>query len=60
MYSVLSVMSFRLPRPDELWLWMSQRLLPYLHKNQSGQGSYSVTLGSPRLRQIRLQEGTSE
>ncbi|XP_054850621.1 polycystin-1 [Eublepharis macularius] len=43
-------------RPDEFWVWMSQGLLPYLYNNQSGSGSHSTTLGSPRLRQIRLQE----
>ncbi|XP_053221798.1 polycystin-1 isoform X2 [Podarcis raffonei] len=46
----------RIKRSDEFWVWMSQGLLPYLYNNQSGRGSYSVTLGSPRLRQIRLQE----
>ncbi|XP_072838441.2 polycystin-1 [Pogona vitticeps] len=43
-------------RSDEFWIWMSQELLPFLYNNQSGQGSDSITLGSPRLRQIRLQE----
>uniref|UniRef100_A0A670JHV8 Polycystin 1, transient receptor potential channel interacting n=1 Tax=Podarcis muralis TaxID=64176 RepID=A0A670JHV8_PODMU len=48
----------RIKRSDEFWVWMSQGLLPYLYNNQSGRGSYSVTLGSPQLRQIRLQEGS--
>ncbi|KAJ7306099.1 hypothetical protein JRQ81_010465 [Phrynocephalus forsythii] len=46
----------RIQRSDDFWAWMSQGLLPYLYNNRSGQGSHSVTLGSPRLRQIRLQE----
>ncbi|XP_077173138.1 polycystin-1 isoform X2 [Paroedura picta] len=44
-------------RPDEFWVWMSQGLLPCLYNNQSSLGSRSTTLGTPRLRQIRLQEG---
>ncbi|XP_048348686.1 polycystin-1 [Sphaerodactylus townsendi] len=46
----------RVKRPDEFWAWMSQRLLPYLYNNQSSSGSCSTTLGSPQLRQVRLQE----
>ncbi|KAL8174894.1 UNVERIFIED_CONTAM: hypothetical protein K2H54_004875 [Gekko kuhli] len=46
----------RIKRPDEFWVWMSQGLLPYLYNNQSGSGSPSATLGTPRLRQIRRQE----
>uniref|UniRef100_A0A7M4F3Z7 Polycystin 1, transient receptor potential channel interacting n=1 Tax=Crocodylus porosus TaxID=8502 RepID=A0A7M4F3Z7_CROPO len=45
-------------RSDEFWIWMSQVLLPYLYSSQSGRESYSLTLGVPRLRQLRLQEGT--
>nr|XP_056722162.1 polycystin-1 [Euleptes europaea] len=46
----------RIKRPDEFWVWMSRGLLPYLYNNHSGSGSCSTTLGTPRLRQIRLQE----
>ncbi|XP_061456021.1 polycystin-1 isoform X2 [Rhineura floridana] len=46
----------RIKSSDDFWVWMSQGLLPYLYNNQSGRGNYSITLGSPRLRQIRLQE----
>ncbi|XP_066496885.1 polycystin-1 isoform X2 [Tiliqua scincoides] len=49
----------RIKRSDEFWVWMSQKLLPYLYDNQSGQGIYSATLGSPQLRQIHLQEECS-
>uniref|UniRef100_A0A8C8S7J6 Polycystin 1, transient receptor potential channel interacting n=1 Tax=Pelusios castaneus TaxID=367368 RepID=A0A8C8S7J6_9SAUR len=44
-------------RSDEFWAWMSQVFLPSLYANQSGRVSYSTTLGVPRLRQLRLQEG---
>ncbi|XP_019368289.1 PREDICTED: LOW QUALITY PROTEIN: polycystin-1 [Gavialis gangeticus] len=43
-------------RSDEFWIWMSQVLLPYLYNSQSGRESYSLMLGVPRLRQLRLQE----
>ncbi|NXF72193.1 PKD1 protein, partial [Sclerurus mexicanus] len=43
-------------RSDQFWLWMSQVFLPYLHNNGSGQESHSTTLGTARLRQLRLQE----
>ncbi|XP_060116940.1 polycystin-1 [Heteronotia binoei] len=43
-------------RPDEFWVWMSQGLLPHLYNNHSGARSFSITLGAPQLRQIRLQE----
>ncbi|XP_059572446.1 polycystin-1 isoform X2 [Alligator mississippiensis] len=43
-------------RSDEFWVWMSQVLLPYLYNNQSGRESHSLTLGVPRLRQLRSQE----
>lgn len=39
---------------------MSQVFLPYLYNNQSGQESYSTTLGVARLRQLRLQEGMGQ
>uniref|UniRef100_A0A8C3VA75 Polycystin 1, transient receptor potential channel interacting n=1 Tax=Catharus ustulatus TaxID=91951 RepID=A0A8C3VA75_CATUS len=41
-------------RSDQFWLWMSQVFLPYLHNNGSGQESHSTTLGTARLRQLRL------
>lgn len=44
-------------RSDQFWVWMSQVFLPYLYNNRSGQESYSTTLGTARLRQLRLQEG---
>uniref|UniRef100_A0A663LLD3 Polycystin 1, transient receptor potential channel interacting n=1 Tax=Athene cunicularia TaxID=194338 RepID=A0A663LLD3_ATHCN len=47
----------RIKRSDQFWVWMSQVFLPYLYNNQSGQESYSTTLGTARLRQLRLQEG---
>ncbi|XP_027753038.1 polycystin-1 isoform X2 [Empidonax traillii] len=43
-------------RSDQFWLWMSRVFLPYLHNNGSGQESHSTTLGTARLRQLRLQE----
>ncbi|NXC32026.1 PKD1 protein, partial [Campylorhamphus procurvoides] len=43
-------------RSDQFWPWMSQVFLPYLHNNGSGQESHSTTLGTARLRQLRLQE----
>ncbi|KAM6379160.1 polycystin-1 isoform 1-T1 [Pluvialis apricaria] len=46
----------RIKRSDQFWVWMSQVFLPYLYNNQSGQESYSTTLGTARLRQLRLQE----
>uniref|UniRef100_A0A669QU75 Polycystin 1, transient receptor potential channel interacting n=1 Tax=Phasianus colchicus TaxID=9054 RepID=A0A669QU75_PHACC len=46
----------RIKRSDQFWVWMSQVFLPYLYNNQSGQESYSTTLGVARLRQLRLQE----
>ncbi|NXX40852.1 PKD1 protein, partial [Tricholaema leucomelas] len=45
-------------RSDQFWLWMSQVFLPYLYNNRSAQESSSTTLGTARLRQLRLQEGT--
>uniref|UniRef100_A0A8C2TGT6 Polycystin 1, transient receptor potential channel interacting n=1 Tax=Coturnix japonica TaxID=93934 RepID=A0A8C2TGT6_COTJA len=50
----------RIKRSDQFWVWMSQVFLPYLYNNQSGQESYSTTLGVARLRQLRLQEGTGQ
>uniref|UniRef100_A0A8D0FRZ2 Polycystin 1, transient receptor potential channel interacting n=1 Tax=Strix occidentalis caurina TaxID=311401 RepID=A0A8D0FRZ2_STROC len=47
----------RIKRSDQFWVWMSQVFLPYLYNNRSGQESYSTTLGTARLRQLRLQEG---
>lgn len=44
-------------RADQFWVWMSQVFLPYLYNNRSAQESYSTTLGTARLRQLRLQEG---
>ncbi|NWI51405.1 PKD1 protein, partial [Calyptomena viridis] len=44
-------------RSDQFWLWMSQVFLPYLHNNGSGQESHSTTLGTARLRQLRLRGG---
>ncbi|XP_062359286.1 polycystin-1 [Cinclus cinclus] len=41
-------------RSDQFWLWMSQVFLPYLYNNGSGQESHSTTLGTARLRQLRL------
>uniref|UniRef100_A0A8B9P7V4 Polycystin 1, transient receptor potential channel interacting n=1 Tax=Apteryx owenii TaxID=8824 RepID=A0A8B9P7V4_APTOW len=46
----------RIKRSDQFWVWMSQVFLPFLYNNQSGQESYSTTLGAARLRQLRLQE----
>ncbi|KFV76346.1 Polycystin-1, partial [Struthio camelus australis] len=46
----------RIKRSDQFWVWMSQVFLPYLYNNQSGQESYSTTLGAARLRQLRLRE----
>ncbi|XP_071427694.1 polycystin-1 isoform X2 [Pithys albifrons albifrons] len=43
-------------RSEQFWPWMSQVFLPYLHNNGSGQESHSTTLGTARLRQLRLQE----
>ncbi|XP_071616991.1 polycystin-1 isoform X1 [Heliangelus exortis] len=45
----------RIKRSDEFWVWMSEVFLPYLYNNHSGQESSSTTLGSARLRQLRLQ-----
>ncbi|NXO99155.1 PKD1 protein, partial [Certhia brachydactyla] len=42
-------------RSDQFWVWMSQVFLPYLYNNGSGQESHSTTLGTARLRQLRLQ-----
>ncbi|NXF01300.1 PKD1 protein, partial [Smithornis capensis] len=42
-------------RSDQFWPWMSQVFLPYLHNNGSGPESHSTTLGTARLRQLRLQ-----
>ncbi|NWR05966.1 PKD1 protein, partial [Paradoxornis webbianus] len=47
-------------RSDQFWLWMSQVFLPYLYNNGSGQESHSTTLGTARLRQLRLRGGTRE
>ncbi|KAL2299111.1 hypothetical protein Nmel_014727 [Mimus melanotis] len=44
-------------RSDQFWLWMSQVFLPYLYNNGSGQESHSTTLGTARLRQLRLHRG---
>ncbi|XP_032086824.1 polycystin-1 [Thamnophis elegans] len=44
-------------RSDDFWLWATQGLLPFLYQNRSAQGSSGITLGVPRLRQIRVQEG---
>ncbi|XP_058705740.1 polycystin-1 isoform X2 [Poecile atricapillus] len=41
-------------RSDQFWVWMSQVFLPYLYNNGSGQESHSTTLGTARLRQLRL------
>ncbi|XP_043944837.1 polycystin-1 [Protopterus annectens] len=46
----------QIDRPEEFWVWLSQVLLPYLHKQQSGHNSYNTILGVPRLRQIRSKE----
>ncbi|XP_069726043.1 polycystin-1 isoform X2 [Phaenicophaeus curvirostris] len=46
----------RIKRSDQFWLWMSHVFLPYLYNNRSGQESYSTTLGTARLRQLRLQD----
>ncbi|XP_067162069.1 polycystin-1 [Apteryx mantelli] len=46
----------RIKRSDQFWVWMSQVFLPFLYNNQSGQESYSTTLGAARLRQLRLRE----
>ncbi|XP_026540159.1 polycystin-1 [Notechis scutatus] len=43
-------------RVDDFWLWATQGLLPFLYRNRSAQGSSGITLGVPRLRQIRLRE----
>ncbi|NWU96861.1 PKD1 protein, partial [Upupa epops] len=48
----------RIKRSDQFWVWMSQIFLPYLYHNRSAQESYSTTLGTARLRQLRLQEGS--
>ncbi|KFW80121.1 Polycystin-1, partial [Phalacrocorax carbo] len=48
----------RIKRSDQFWVWMSQVFLPYLYNNRSGQESYSTTLGTARLRQLRLREGS--
>ncbi|NXI59886.1 PKD1 protein, partial [Chloroceryle aenea] len=48
----------RIKRSDQFWVWMSRVFLPYLYKNQSAQESSSTTLGTARLRQLRLQEGS--
>uniref|UniRef100_A0A8D2M3U2 Polycystin 1, transient receptor potential channel interacting n=1 Tax=Zonotrichia albicollis TaxID=44394 RepID=A0A8D2M3U2_ZONAL len=47
-------------RSDQFWVWMSQVFLPYLYNNGSGQESHSTTLGTARLRQLRLHGGTRE
>ncbi|NXC91244.1 PKD1 protein, partial [Cercotrichas coryphoeus] len=47
-------------RSDQFWLWMSQVFLPYLYNNGSGQESHSTTLGTARLRQLRLHTGGRE
>ncbi|NWY45589.1 PKD1 protein, partial [Sylvia atricapilla] len=47
-------------RSDQFWLWMSQVFLPYLYNNGSGQESHSTTLGTARLRQLRLRGGRRE
>ncbi|NXL82188.1 PKD1 protein, partial [Leptocoma aspasia] len=44
-------------RSDQFWVWMSQVFLPYLYNNGSGQESHSTTLGTARLRQLRLRGG---
>ncbi|XP_039205638.1 polycystin-1 isoform X2 [Crotalus tigris] len=43
-------------RSDDFWLWTTQGLLPFLYRNRSAQESSGITLGAPRLRQIRMQE----
>ncbi|XP_007438791.3 polycystin-1, partial [Python bivittatus] len=54
----LGIMQFLdIKRSDEFWAWTMQGLLPFLYSNQSAQGTSSITLGVPRLRQIRMQEG---
>ncbi|NXN97253.1 PKD1 protein, partial [Rhinopomastus cyanomelas] len=47
----------RIKRSDQFWVWMSHFFLPYLYHNRSAQESSSTTLGTARLRQLRLQEG---
>ncbi|NXP60074.1 PKD1 protein, partial [Chloropsis cyanopogon] len=47
-------------RSDQFWVWMSQVFLPYLYNNGSGQESHSTTLGTARLRQLRLRAGRRE
>ncbi|NXK64946.1 PKD1 protein, partial [Sylvietta virens] len=47
-------------RSDQFWVWMSQVFLPYLYNNGSGQESHSTTLGTARLRQLRLRGGRRE
>uniref|UniRef100_H3A3K9 Polycystin 1, transient receptor potential channel interacting n=1 Tax=Latimeria chalumnae TaxID=7897 RepID=H3A3K9_LATCH len=46
----------RISRPEELWVWLSDVVLPYLYSNQSVRHNYLTVLGSPRLRQIRSQQ----
>ncbi|NXG34557.1 PKD1 protein, partial [Dromaius novaehollandiae] len=50
----------RIKRSDQFWVWMSQVFLPFLYNNQSGQESYSTTLGAARLRQLRLREAAGK
>ncbi|XP_063170897.1 polycystin-1 [Candoia aspera] len=53
----LGIMQFLdIKRSDEFWVWTMQALLPFLYSNQSAQGSSGITLGVPRLRQIRTQK----
>ncbi|NWX27466.1 PKD1 protein, partial [Notiomystis cincta] len=47
-------------RSDQFWVWMSQVFLPYLYNNGSGQESHSTTLGTARLRQLRLRGGRGQ
>ncbi|XP_048871457.1 polycystin-1 isoform X2 [Brienomyrus brachyistius] len=44
----------RISRPENVWTWLSDSLLPYLHNAKTLMyESGSVLLGAPRLRQIR-------
>ncbi|MBN3322381.1 PKD1 protein, partial [Atractosteus spatula] len=43
---------------EDVWLWLSGSLIPYLYNNDTLlKETSSILLGSPRLRQIRAREG---
>lgn len=45
-------------RPENVWTWLSDSLLPYLHNAKTLMyESGSLLLGAPRLRQIRSHSG---